>query len=98
LPVKALTLSLLLLSAPAWGGPKIHKDKVYHFVAGFSITAVTNALIPDQPFLGLELGIGAGILKELLWDLLLNRGDPDIWDAAATALGSGLSFSLTVKF
>lgn len=65
-------------------------DKLKHFFMGLSISLFFGVLI--SPVLGVFLGIGAGIAKELIWDKWLKKGTPEVLDFLATALGSLLVF------
>jgi hypothetical protein len=60
------------------------KDKQLHFLAGIILAAVF------YPFLGhfaVVVAIAAGLFKEYVIDEIWSTGNPDIWDATATALG-----------
>lgn len=68
------------------------KDKQKHFVAGMAVTLVLYPLIGHYALLA---AIMVGLAKEYVVDAIFSFGDPDIWDAIATALG-GLSASLVI--
>lgn len=91
-PVKALTLSLLLLSAPAWGGEPFGRDKGMHFAVGLSIGAGTHAIASGwfpraNPWVvSVSFGVALGGGKELA-DGLLGLGTPSVWDFLWTLAG-----------
>lgn len=60
------------------------KDKLLHFVAGFSVALVFSALF--GPVIGTCAGVSAGILKEIYDEIAY--GGADFWDMAATVAGA----------
>ena len=61
------------------------KDKQQHFLAGVIVAGVL------YPFIGhfaVVAAIVVGLVKEYVVDELSTIGEPDIWDAVATALGA----------
>ena len=67
-------------------------DKVLHTSAGFGIT-ITFASATEKPKLGLLVGIGAGLGKEL-WDSTQPKHDASARDFLATAGGSASAYVL----
>jgi hypothetical protein len=61
------------------------RDKQQHLVAGAILTAI---LFPLVGFFAVIDAIIIGFLKEFVFDKIWPGGDPDIWDALATALGA----------
>ena len=64
---------------------KLPMDKIYHFVAGFLITAIIVFTV--GPEIGLAAGITAGILKEG-YDKFIKKTKFDFFDLYATIFGS----------
>jgi len=60
-------------------------DKVQHFVAGLIIALLFGWLV--YPTFGFFMSVLIGGLKEMLWDLTLDRGTPEMKDFVATAQG-----------
>lgn len=60
-------------------------DKVLHFIAGLIIALLFGWLV--YPAFGFFMSVLAGGLKEMVWDILLNRGTPEMRDFVATAKG-----------
>lgn len=61
------------------------KDKQQHMLAGILLAGVL------YPFLGhfaVVAAIAVGLFKEYVVDEIWSLGEPDIWDAVATALGA----------
>ena len=61
------------------------KDKQQHLLAGIIVAGLL------YPFLGhfaVVAAIVVGLLKEFVVDAMWSLGEPDIWDAIATALGA----------
>ena len=63
------------------------KDKLYHFLAGFFISALIG--IPTYPAIGFACAVVAGALKEI-YDRR-NVGRFDWADLFATVIGGGLA-------
>lgn len=63
------------------------KDKQQHLAAGIILTAV---LFPFVSYFAVLDAILIGFTKEFVFDRWWPGGDPDIWDALATALGAVL--------
>jgi len=63
------------------------KDKRQHFFAGILIAGV---LYPLLGHIAIVAAIACGLLKEYVVDEILPSGEPDIWDAVATASGAVL--------
>jgi len=61
------------------------KDKQQHLLAGIIVAGLL------YPFLGhfaVVAAIVVGLFKEFVVDAMWSLGEPDIWDAIATALGA----------
>lgn len=69
------------------------KDKQQHLLAGILVTAI---LYPIFGHFAVMIGIGVGLVKEYIVDEIWSFGEPDIWDAVATALGALLVGGLVV--
>lgn len=61
------------------------KDKQQHLLAGI---IVAGFLYPIIGHLAVVAAIAAGLVKEYVVDEIWSFGEPDIWDAVATALGA----------
>jgi hypothetical protein len=60
-------------------------DKQQHFIAGLIIALLFGWLC--YPLFGFIMAFFVGGLKELVWDLCLDRGTPEMRDFVATAQG-----------
>jgi hypothetical protein len=60
-------------------------DKQQHFVAGLLIALLFGWLV--YPAFGFFMAVLIGGLKEMVWDILLDRGTPEMRDFVATAQG-----------
>ena len=79
----------------------IPKDKRTHFWAGFIISLFVGLIFASDgsefnhvqrgAIIGFLTGLSAGILKDVVWDLLMKRGTFDKWDISATAFGAGVA-------
>lgn len=72
--------------------PQLPVDKANHFVYGVVLFTVLAFL--RDPLFALWLVIGVGILKEL-FDKVTGTGNPEVWDAVATAAGGAFGFLCT---
>ena len=61
------------------------KDKQKHVLAGI---VVAGALYPFIGHFAILAAIVVGLVKEYVVDEIWSFGEPDIWDAVATALGA----------
>ena len=61
------------------------KDKQQHLLMG---VIVTGLLYPIIGHFAVVAAIVVGLLKEYVVDVIWSLGEPDIWDAVATALGA----------
>ena len=61
------------------------KDKQQHVLAGVMLAGI---LYPFLGHLAVVAAIAAGLFKEYVIDEIWPAGEPDIWDAVATALGA----------
>jgi hypothetical protein len=61
------------------------KDKQQHFLAGVIIAGL---LYPFVGYFSVAAAIVVGLIKEYVVDEISSLGEPDIWDAVATALGA----------
>lgn len=62
-----------------------HRDKLHHMVYSFAL-AIAGAFL-FGPTAGVVLALAVGVAKELVWDGLLGRGHPDVWDMLANCVG-----------
>lgn len=60
-------------------------DKMLHFIAGLLIALLFGWLV--YPAFGFFMAVLIGGLKEMVWDILLDRGTPEMRDFVATAQG-----------
>jgi hypothetical protein len=60
-------------------------DKQLHVLAGIIIAGF---LYPFIGYYAVVVSIAVGLLKEYVVDVIWPFGEPDIWDAVATALGA----------
>lgn len=61
------------------------KDKQQHLLMGI---IVAGFLYPILGHFAVVAAIGVGLIKEFFVDAISPSGEPDIWDAVATALGA----------
>ena len=66
----------------------IAKDKLYHFIGGLAIYIGLSFIL--ESCICLLLVLLVGVLKELIYDLWLKKGTPEVLDAVATALGGAV--------
>ena len=79
----------------------IPKDKRQHIIFGFLISLFVGLIFASDgsefnhvqrgAIIGFLTGLNAGILKDVVWDLLMKRGTFDKWDISATAFGAGVA-------
>jgi hypothetical protein len=60
-------------------------DKQQHFIAGLLLSLLFGWLV--YPAFGFFIAVLIGGLKEMVWDILLDRGTPEMRDFVATAQG-----------
>jgi hypothetical protein len=60
-------------------------DKLQHFMAGLVIALLFGWLV--YPAFGFFIAVLIGGLKEMVWDILLDRGTPEMRDFVATSQG-----------
>lgn len=60
-------------------------DKKLHFIAGLLIALLFGWLV--YPAFGFFMAVLIGGLKEMAWDLCLDRGTPEMRDFIATTQG-----------
>jgi hypothetical protein len=60
-------------------------DKALHFMAGLLIAILFGWL--TYPLFGFFMSVLIGGLKEMVWDILLDKGTPEMRDFVATAQG-----------
>lgn len=95
----ALALALLLSASPA----DVPLDKVAHASVSANLTlgvsAVAHLLGAKHPLLiGIVTALTVGLLKELVWDLALGRGSPEVLDVVANVLGVTSGALVAVAF
>ena len=73
------------------------KDKQYHFV-GSAILAIVFYMLTQSILGTIVMAIGVGAVKELFYDLYLNRGTPDIYDMLANSIGVIFGIILVLIF
>ena len=61
------------------------RDKQLHLLAGMLLAAL---MYPFLDHLAVAATVAIGLVKEYVVDVIWPGGYPDIWDAAATALGA----------
>lgn len=73
---------------------KIQKDKILHFLAGFWIYVIASVVF--TPFIGLLATsiIGAG--KELIYDLAMKKGTPEVLDFVWTVIPALVLFLISI--
>ncbi len=71
-------------------------DKQLHFLSGTVITLAAERF--TEPETALAIGVIAGILKEVVYDMILGLGTPEIGDALATVAGALFGYSFTILF
>ena len=77
-----------------WG-----QDKYKHLLGGVGISICVTLLletigVPFSREIGFLSALTIGLLKEVVYDWLLGRGTPEVFDAVATGAGGGLIFLL----
>ncbi len=68
------------------------RDKVLHFLAGVSVAFLASLVLPLTYAVGLAVVVG--IVKEAVWDWMMDRGTPEALDVLATAAGAFLVWIL----
>jgi hypothetical protein len=73
----------------------IQIDKIAHFLAGFFIATVVNIIPlrcdhPDLIYMGFFVAVFAGLFKELVIDLWMNKSVFDPADFLAACIGGSL--------
>lgn len=76
------------------GHDYIQKDKVLHFVSGWAIGAASYS-ITKRVVVSIGIASGVGVLKEVVYDGLMNKGTPSVNDAVWTGVG-GFYGSITI--
>jgi len=83
------------------------RDKLLHAGAGFAIGAGTARIYavtrPNEPLInaygwGVIVGWGVAGLKEVVYDDMLNLGNPDAGDFYATAMAAAVGAGIEVGF
>lgn len=72
------------------------QDKLLHVVAGVIIYGGCSLLYSNPVCLGVVAAAGIG--KEVIYDKLLDKGTPEVLDAAATIAGGLISYGITFTF
>lgn len=70
----------------------MRKDWLYHFIAGFVISSGIGAFF--YPAWGLIAGTGAGLGKELIYDMIIKKGPASPADFAFTWFGASVGCTL----
>lgn len=68
------------------------EDKQKHILAGMALAIIAGLLF--CPRIGLATAAVIGALKEIIWDLLLKRGTPELLDFVATVAGGVMGYIL----
>ena len=63
---------------------RLQLDKAHHFLAGY---AIAMTFIPFGDGWAIFACVSIALAKELVWDWLLKRGTPELWDFTATVCG-----------
>lgn len=71
-------------------------DKIKHFIAGGVIAFLIGIW---YPWWGLGVAIAIGAMKEEIYDRILKKGTPDVYDFFATVAGAviGCIFSFLMR-
>jgi hypothetical protein len=74
-------------------------DKIVHAGFGFFFALIFGFIMRNAWF-GFAIAILAGAAKEVVWDLWLGKGTPELLDFVATFIGAalGLAMLLLVRF
>lgn len=72
--------------------PILPHDKALHLLIGL---VVFTLVLPHSADMGLVAAVAAGAGKEA-YDRMSERGTPDFWDFAATALGGLWGYTIVV--
>lgn len=77
---------------------KIPLDKQLHFL-GSALLMCMGYLLFNSIVLAFLLSLSLGVLKELVWDLWMKKGEPDIYDVVYNIIGVVLAstFIATTK-
>ncbi len=67
-------------------------DKVKHILVSMILAFILMLFLGGM--LGAVLTAGIGLGKELIWDLKLKNGNPDIFDFGADLAGIGIGYLL----
>lgn len=70
------------------------RDKKLHFLVGALIALVSGVVL--SPLTGLILACIAGVIKDVGYDLILDRGCFEVLDITYTALGGLLVYLLLI--
>ena len=71
-------------------------DKTLHFIAGCIISAIFGNLV--YPFFGVIMATFIGGLKEIAWDLLLDKGTPECRDWLYTVAGGFWAYATLILY
>jgi len=71
-------------------------DKVKHILVSIVLAFILIVFLGGM--LGAVLTAGVGLAKELVWDLKLKNGKPDIFDFGADLAGIGIGYILYSMF
>lgn len=63
-------------------------DKRAHFLGGWALCVTVGLWF--TPIIGFAAGSLANVLKDLVWDLAMKKGDPDVKDVIAGVAGAAV--------
>ena len=69
------------------------KDKLYHFIAGFSHALIFGFI---NPVLGLGMAVLAGLFKDVIWDKFLKKGTFEVLDIFFTGVGGVIGMVVAI--
>jgi len=78
------------------GHDDVQKDKILHFGAGYGIGLITYSVTKKHRVIkSIAAATVVGVLKEVVYDSMMSKGNPSIKDAAWTSIG-GYYGSITI--
>jgi hypothetical protein len=71
----------------------LKKDKLYHFIAGFSLALIFGLI---NPVFGLGMAVLAGLFKDVIWDKFLKKGTFEVLDIFFTGVGGVIGMVVAI--
>lgn len=74
----------------------LERDKILHITCSGILVIITSLVV--SVFYAVCFSLIIGLLKEVVWDKMLNRGTPDVRDVVANIVGIGLALIILSLF